>query len=206
MKSKIENIVFDIGYVLIDYRWEDMIREYVGTEDEERVQKIYEYMKDDPEGVWTRYDKGLADSDEVVAAFSRKYPDEAESLAWLWGHPEKMHLPRPRVWEKVHQLKEKGYKIYLLSNYPKDLLDVHINDTPFVKDVDGMMVSYMIHASKPEPAIYQALFEKYALKPETCVFFDDRKDNIEAAIALGMEGIQVTSEEKFLEDMEIFLR
>lgn len=202
--SEIKNMVFDIGYVLLDYRWEDMIREY--TTDEERVQKIYEYMKDDPEGYWTKYDKGLATIGEVIEVFARKYPDEAESLTWLWSHPEKMHVNRPRVWEKVHELKEKGYKIYLLSNYPEDMLQVHTADASFMQDVDGMMVSFMVHASKPEVEIYQALVDKYGLKPEECVFFDDRKKNIDAAIDFGMEGRVVSTEEKLLEDIECFLR
>ncbi|MGX8690338.1 MAG: HAD-IA family hydrolase, partial [Bacteroidaceae bacterium] len=38
-------------------------------------------------------------------------------------------------------------------------------------------------------AIYQQLLTRYDLKPEECVFIDDRKDNVDAAIALGMSGI-----------------
>ena len=57
------------------------------------------------------------------------------------------------------------------------------------------MVSYMIHKAKPDEAIYRALVEKYGLRIEECLFFDDRSENIEAARKLGMQAVQVTSRE-----------
>ncbi len=201
--SKIRNIVFDIGHVLLEYRWLDLIREYV--EDEEKAKRIRMCLDDDPYGYWNMYDKGLVTREEVIDAFRRKYPEEGEYIAWIFQQPDKMCIERPGIWEKVHQLKEKGYGIYLLSNYPKDLLFEHLKGVPFAKDVDGMVVSYMINICKPEPEIYQELFRKYQLKPEECVFFDDRMENVEGAVKMGMSAIQVVSEEQFLADMNIFL-
>ena len=42
---------------------------------------------------------------------------------------------------------------------------------------------------KPAPEIYQALLSKYQLKADECVFFDDRKVNVEGANAVGIHGI-----------------
>ena len=198
----IKNIIFDVGNVLLDYRWLDLIREY--AKDEEEAQRIHTSMHDDPYGTWTKYDQGLATKEEVVAAFVRKYPGEGDGIAWLMDHPEKMCVPRPAIWDKVHQLKEKGYGIYILSNYSEDLFYEHTKDAPFMKDMDGVMVSYMVHVNKPNREIYQALCEKYQLKPEECVFFDDRKENVEGAKAYGMDAIQVVSEEQLLANMETF--
>ena len=34
-----------------------------------------------------------------------------------------------------------------------------------------------------------SIIEKYGLNPDECVFLDDRKDNVEAAVGCGMNGI-----------------
>ena len=64
------------------------------------------------------------------------------------------------------------------------------------------MISYQIHHVKPEPEIYQYLLDKYDLKAEDCLFFDDREDNVEAARKLGFSGIVVTGEEQLLEELQ----
>ena len=55
--------------------------------------------------------------------------------------------------------------------------------------MDGGVMSYEVKCLKPDPAIYQSLFEKYHLKPEECVFIDDNAANIDAAKKLGMKTI-----------------
>jgi len=37
------------------------------------------------------------------------------------------------------------------------------------------------------------------------IFFDDRKENIEAAVNLGMAGVQVLSEEQLLGELEKYI-
>ncbi|MCM1206981.1 MAG: HAD-IA family hydrolase [Firmicutes bacterium] len=53
----------------------------------------------------------------------------------------------------------------------------------------GYIISSEEHVIKPEPAIYKRLFEKFNLKPEECIFTDDREENINGGKSLGMEGI-----------------
>ena len=50
------------------------------------------------------------------------------------------------------------------------------------------MVSCEEHIIKPDPAIYATLTERYGLDPAETLFIDDRKENIEAAIAQGWQG------------------
>jgi putative hydrolase of the HAD superfamily len=44
--------------------------------------------------------------------------------------------------------------------------------------------------------------DRYGLKAEECVFIDDRPENIEAAKALGMEGIVFENYEQASEELE----
>ena len=42
---------------------------------------------------------------------------------------------------------------------------------------------------KPDTDIYKWLMDKYTLKSEECIFIDDREENIQGAINVGMQGI-----------------
>ena len=48
---------------------------------------------------------------------------------------------------------------------------------------------------KPDDAIYQKLFELFSLKPEECLFFDDKQENIDGAVRNKMNGHVFTSYE-----------
>ena len=67
--------------------------------------------------------------------------------------------------------------------------------------LDGRVVSYEFHKMKPEPEIYEILLEKYGLIPEECLFFDDTKENVDAAKNIGIDAIQVFSEDMLIEEL-----
>jgi len=50
------------------------------------------------------------------------------------------------------------------------------------------------------------LMERYDLKAEECVFLDDRQINIDAAVALGMQGILFAGYENAGKKLEEVLR
>ena len=47
-----------------------------------------------------------------------------------------------------------------------------------------------------------ALLEKYDLKPEESLFFDDRPENIEGGKRCGIDGIVVTGQELLIDELE----
>ncbi len=198
MKDK-RNIIFDVGDVLLQYRWKEMLMDY-GLSDREAVRVGIEIFED-ADGLWNTLDMGTLTEEEIIAEYSRKYPEDAKVISWFIKHGEYLHVPRPDVWEMVHKLKEAGYAIYLLSNYPEKLFKKHTEYADFMQDIDGMMVSYMIHKKKPDSAIYEALCSKYNLDKAECLFFDDREENVIGAKKYGIDAIQVTSKAGLLEDL-----
>lgn len=198
-----KNIIFDIGSVLIGYRWKDMCLE-AGWE-EEKAEKIGRGFFLSP--LWPDFDAGLVGTGELVESIAEKYPELREDARWFITSGKKMIIERPKVWDRVKKLKEKGFGLYLLSNYSEELFKVHTDGLPFVELVDGGVISYQIHEIKPNPAIYQHLLQKYQLKPEECLFFDDRPENTEAARKLGMAAVTVEggSEELLLQELEKLL-
>lgn len=92
----------------------------------------------------------------------------------------------------IKKLKEKGYKLYYISNWSKWSKDklTRSGFFDFLKDFDGGIFSGDVGHMKPDNAIFQYFFNKYKeIAPTGCIFFDDRHDNISAAMNIGMYGI-----------------
>ena len=91
----------------------------------------------------------------------------------------------------IQDLKDKGYKVYYLSNWSAwthDLLQ-EAGKFDFLNLMDGGVFSYDVGYMKPDEEIYKILINKYKINPEEAVFFDDREENIEAANKLGIHGV-----------------
>lgn len=187
----VKNLIFDVGNVLLEYRWYQMLLDFGLTDEEAQAARplIFENK------LWDEFDLGNLTTQEIIDRYCEELPQYEELLRWFFGHLELMHVARPDVWERVHALKEKGYRIYLLSNYSEDFFNIHTKGASFMDDIDGKVVSYEIHEMKPDRIIYEHLLNKYDLKAEESVFFDDRSENTAAAEALGIRSYTITSKE-----------
>jgi putative hydrolase of the HAD superfamily len=190
----VKNLIFDVGDVLLEYRWLDMMMDYGMTR--EKALKLGSEVFDNP--YWTILDLGTLSQEQVIEGYRMIYPEHAEMIAWFITHGELMYVKRPQVWERVHQLKKAGYSIYILSNYSEELFRKHTKEATFLKDLDGGVISYQVHMTKPDRRIYQYLLDRYQLKAEECIFFDDKKENTQAAKELGICAETITSQEQLL--------
>ena len=196
----IENLIFDVGNVLLEYRWYQMLLDFGLTEEEAQTARPHIFDNK----LWNEFDLGNLTTQEIIDRYCVELPQYEELLRWFFGHLELMHVARPDIWKRVHDLKEKGYRIYLLSNYSEDFFNIHTKDADFMNDIDGRLVSYEVHLIKPDPAIYKCLLDKYELKAEESVFFDDRLENTQAAEALGIKSYTITSKEYLLSVLNEF--
>lgn len=203
-KAAIRNIIFDLGDVLLEYRWRDMLRDYGLTPEE--AERIGEELFYDPDQLWHVFDLGTLSQEEIITAFERKHPQDAKAIRYFISHGEYMHVPRPEIWERLPRLKAAGYRLYLLSNYPEILFKKHTEYADFMQMLDGMEVSYEHHLSKPDRGIYESLCTRYALDPAACLFYDDRQENVDGAIAYGMQSIRVTGRKMLADELDKLLQ
>jgi putative hydrolase of the HAD superfamily len=54
---------------------------------------------------------------------------------------------------------------------------------------------------KPNPELYRHALAKLGTQPEETLFIDDKRPNIEAARALGIQAIQFSSVERLRQDL-----
>lgn len=193
----IKNIIFDVGDVLIEYRWKEMFMEY-GASAAEAVE-IGGYIFGHK--VWKLMDKGELTLMDCLRTFDAEHSEWHEYLVRLFDNTREMPVARPAVWDKIRQLKERGYRIYILSNYSEKLFADHTRMIPILNIFDGIVVSYCIGMLKPDREIYEYILDKYDLVPHETVFFDDKEENAAGACEIGINGIWTDTQEKLLEEI-----
>lgn len=86
----------------------------------------------------------------------------------------------------IKNLKQKGYRLYLLTNITEESY-IYINETINIDMCfDGGIYSYREHLIKPNQYIYKLMIDKYELNKEETIFFDDKIKNVEAAKKVGI--------------------
>lgn len=194
----IKNVVFDIGNVLVSFRWDDLATELGFDEDNIRV--MNERVIGDR---WNELDRGVMSEAEAVEYIKEALPGMEEKFDVLWSRIGEVIDPYDYSKDWVMDLKAKGANVYLLSNFPRELF-TRLSKTkmPFLPYVDGKIISAFVQKIKPDAEIYECLMDTYGLNPEECIFIDDRKVNVDAALALGMQGIVFTSYEEVRKELD----
>ena len=101
--------------------------------------------------------------------------------------------------EILKKLKQKGYKVALLSNANNSFFEkkVFLLHPEFKNLFDEMIISSVVGMVKPNPDIYHHTLLKLNSKPEESVFIDDNKTNVDAAVKIGIEGFLYTDRNAF---------
>ena len=183
---KYKNIVFDFGNVIGKFDGHYILRQFCSSEQD------LELLFDVIFSGWGELDKGTVDYNENIENVVRRVPARLEDpvRSFFRGWPEHI-IPIRQTADFIRELKDRKIPIYLLSNAPTYFAEwAQRIDT--LRLFDGIVFSAPLKMAKPEPAIYQYLFQTYDLKPEECFFIDDLEKNIRAAKEAGMDGIIFT--------------
>lgn len=181
----IRNIVFDIGNVLTDFRWNDFLRDK--GFDEEMTKRIAKASILTP--LWNEVDRGVWSREKLLQEFTRMDPEIEAELHRAFDNVTGMVTKREYAIPWLQELKAKGYRVYYLSNFSERAYEDCMEALDFLPFMDGGILSYRDHVIKPDAEIYRLLLSRYSLKAEESVFLDDTMPNVEAARALGLHGI-----------------
>lgn len=202
--TMIKNIIFDIGNVLVEFRPEKVFLE-IGVSPE-KIEGLANATVYSP--LWPELDRGIMREEDVFQKMKEASPEYAKEIGLISEKAieELVHcFDYSADWLKG--LQERGYKVFLLSNYPKSFFELHSKKHfSFLPYIDGKVVSAYVNLIKPDIRIYETLLNKYNLKPEECVFLDDREENVEGAEKAGIHGIQFLSYDDANRKLEQMLR
>lgn len=186
----IKNIIFDVGGVFFD-------------DSKRNIEKL---LNKNCDNIYkTAYGKGFKKSllGEITVQEhidSLKNENDFNDINYILKkeHLIKSYPLMKGNFEYIKSLKEKGFKLYLLTNITEDSYN-YINDLINIDKIfDGGVYSYQEHLVKPDYDIYNLLINKFNLNKEETLFFDDKEKNVLAANKVGIKSFVFTS----IEDIE----
>jgi len=181
----IKNIVFDLGNVLLSFRPSEFFdkKNYPENIKTTILSDIFGSKE------WGMLDNGDLTTEEVIDIIASKSSLNKEEIAHVFNLRVSLLFPLDQNVRLLPELKKQGFKLYFLSNFPKDVYDEIKTGYYFFKYFDGGIISSEVKFSKPHQRIYEILLEKYSLIAEECLFIDDLEINVKAAEIFGMKGL-----------------
>lgn len=176
----IKNIVFDMGNVLLAYNPVEYVKSVI--QDEAAASAVLNELFYGPE--WIMLDAGEITDEEAVKRVSSRIPQYSEQVKTAMDKWHSILTPIEGMPDLIEDLKEKDYKIYLLSNTSLRFFNYY-NKVDMFRHFDGYLISAKERLLKPDPAIYRRLLTKFNLKSSECLFIDDLPQNIEGAKKVG---------------------
>jgi putative hydrolase of the HAD superfamily len=107
----------------------------------------------------------------------------------------------PPMLEWAQRLQRAGVPTGILSNMP-DAMEAGLRARhSWIENFHHNTWSHSLRLAKPEPAIYLHAAQGLRTPPANILFLDDRAENIEAALATGMQAILYTTHHAFEQEM-----
>lgn len=199
----IKSVIFDIGNVLVDFTWEKAFYDF-GLEGE-AFEKVANATVRHPG--WLELDRGSITKEEAIEIFSNEVPEYREYIERIYQELVKLLEQYDYAIPWIQELKERGYKVYILSNWSKPAHEACVdNALNFLPLVDGAVLSYQEHLVKPDEKIYELICTRYEINPKEAVFLDDVIKNIEGARAYGLHAIHFQSYQQARAQLEELLK
>ncbi len=188
MAGKPQNIIFDLGNVIVDI-------------DEARTfRALSDYLKEPGTGrvpsvlisAIHAYEQGFIQTSEFLNEILLHMPPglSEDQLIQAWNSML-IDIPRHRL-EMIKQLRG-SYGIYILSNtnelhleWVNHFLNQNHQISSFDDIVDFALYSHHAYSRKPQAEIYRELLDRARISAGSAVFFDDKPENVEAAKRAGI--------------------
>lgn len=200
---EIKNLIFDFGKVLVDYDFMPVLHRYFKENREEEAEFCKFFINQDFIDACDREEIPFRD---IIENAKRDNPRFAGALQFFYDNYADFVIGEmPGMRDMLIWLKNQGYKLYGLTNWCSAVHEVMERYGIFGL-LDGTVISSEEHLLKPEPEIYRCVCERFGLKPEECLFADDKPVNVEGAKAIGMNAVVFTDAVTYASDLRRFIR
>lgn len=188
-------IYFDMGNVLVTFSHELAARqtaELCGIPEKLAWQILFD------EGLHWEYERGELAEEEFFGRFCQRARSESGFTA---PDPQKFDLAASAIFELNTRilpilcgLRGAGYQLGVLSNTSTAHWRYCSSRFPFLRSLfQRHALSFQIGVMKPTAAIYGKAAEIAGVLPADILFFDDRAENITAAIEAGWDAVLFTT-------------
>jgi putative hydrolase of the HAD superfamily len=188
----IHAIFWDVGGVLATNAWDRTQRttalKHFGLDEEE--------FHDRHEMLVSSFERGKITLDEYLerTVFYRTRPFTREVFRdFMYS----LSQPFPDVLEFARGLSDSGkYLMGTINNESRELNNYRIEKCGLRKLFRVFFSSCFVGLRKPERDIYRLALETTQMPAEECCFIDDRALNLESAVKLGMQAIEMKNVEQ----------
>lgn len=198
--SGVENIVFDLGGVILTLERGEAVRRFksLGLKNAEELLDPYHQK-----GIFLELEEGKLSTEEFYTAVRKEagiYISD-EDIDWGWMGFIK-DVPEYKL-EMLENLREKGYTLYLLSNTNPIIMKWALSSGFSAKGkslneyFDKLYLSYKMKTVKPHPKIFEDMISDSGMIPSKTLFIDDGKSNVEMGDELGFKTYQPENGEDF---------
>ncbi len=191
-------IIFDIGGVLLDWDPYYLYRKILGDDRQvvDRFLKAVDFFR------WNKENDRGRSVAEGTAELSARFPEYRQLIqAYDERYLESVNGAIQPAVEILRRLKDLGYLLYGLSNWPAEKFALVRPQYPFFEAFDGLVISGEVRLVKPDKAIFELLLERIGRPAGECLFIDDHDRNIVAARELGFQTILFQSAQQL--EMEL---
>lgn len=180
-------VIWDLGNVLIDWHPHSAIAAGVGDQEATRF-----LAADDFDFMAYNHgpDAGMtwADAEAVLAVTHPHWLSHA--TAYREHFADSLLGEVPGSVDILRTLHAASIPMWGLTNWSHELYPNAPAMFDFLRLLEDVVVSGTEGVAKPDPRIFELAVTRAGLLPEALVFIDDRADNVEAAIAGGLDGIR----------------
>jgi 2-haloacid dehalogenase len=197
----IDTIIFDLGAVLVDWNPQYLYRTLFTNEDEMNY-----FLANITTPDWNEEQDAGRSLQEGTNLLVEKFPEHEDNIRAFYGRWQEMLGDAIEGTVEIFgKLKGSGkYRIYALTNWSAETFPVALERYEFLNWFDGIVVSGTEKMRKPNPAFYQLLLDRYAVKTENALFIDDNLRNVLAAEEMGIKSIHFKSPEQLKSELNTF--
>lgn len=187
------NIVFDIAGVVVDWNPLELLQQTVPLHafDDASARGLAARLFQGfmPGSDWAEFDLGRVEPDTLARRIAlRTGVAAADVLAVVHAIP--LHLEaQPATVALMRRLKRAGHRLFYLSNMPAPYADHLERRNDFFGLFDDGVFSARVMLMKPQPEIFHEAARRFGVAPADLLFIDDVAGNVEAARALGWQGL-----------------
>jgi 2-haloacid dehalogenase len=185
--KQIDTIIFDLGGVLIDWNPEYVFLDAFNS-DREKMQWFFDTICTHN---WNENQDAGYPLAQATLNLVGKFPDYERYIRMFYGEWEKMLGGAIDGSVKILEalIKSGDYKVVALTNWSNETFPIAQKRFEFLNWFEGIVVSGDEKTRKPFKDIYEITLKRFNIIPEKSVFIDDNLRNIDAANALGINGI-----------------
>ncbi len=196
----VKAVVFDIGNVLLEWQPDKLYATLIPDEAERN--RIFDEVGLDEMNL--DVDRG-APFKETIYAKAEAFPQYGDLIrAW---HDRWIEMAQPLItgtWDILRDLKSSGVPVYALSNFGVESYAYAKSVYGELNEFDEEFISGHLKVVKPDSAIYAHLEQETGLSGPDLAFFDDRRDNIDAARLRGWNAYVFSTPEQMRKDLLTF--